>query len=166
MNFLLLINIIIILLHESTDLNVFDEINNVIRDSKLTNSIYIDVYSESNDTTTGRDNRLAIVHPFNWYLFNSRSNVYVYSTSQNYQGTLCDGNDSNTFLKLKNPLSGQSLQNIHRVCLPVTVSTMVTHFASKPRARLYFDTNKNKIDIIDIVDYLLVKGAFTNCIVK
>jgi Baculovirus 19 kDa protein conserved region len=161
---LVIINAIVLVLHKSTDLFAFGAINGFIKNAKLQNTIYVDVYSEANDNETGRDNRLAIVKPFNWYLLNSRANVYALSSNDDYGGKLCDGNNVNGFLKLKSPLSGHSLQNVYRVCLPVTISVMVTHFANKPKTKLYYNDQGKGIDIIDIVDFLLLKGAFTNCI--
>lgn len=158
---LVLINIFIILLHESSDLFIFETISDFVEKSKLRNSVYIDVYSESNDVDTGKDNRLAIVHPFNWYAINSRSDIYVYSTLEDF-GKMCDGHNLHGFVKLKNPLSGQSLQNAYKVCLPVTISSMVTHFSDKPKTRIFFEPEKNRIGIMDIVNHLLVTGAFTN----
>lgn len=159
---LILINIVVILLHDSTDLFVFETINEAICNSKLQNSIYVDVYSETNDIATGRDNRLAIVRPFNWYLLNSRSDVYALSPSNDRGESSCYGDDVNGFLKLKSPLSGHALHNVYRVCLPVTVSAMITHFQNKPRARIYYGSKRDRIDVIDVVDFLLAKGAFTN----
>lgn len=158
---LIYVNIFLIFLHESTDLSFFESINDVIRNNKLKNSIYIDVYSESNDIATGRDDRAAIVHPFNWFLLNSRSNVYIYSTLDDYGSVAC-GTNKHEFIKLTHPsFNGGGLKNIYKVCLPVTVSSMATHFADKPKARLFFEPKK-KIDIIDVVDFLLERGAFTN----
>lgn len=158
---LIVVNVIILLLHESADLYAFKEIQKFITNSKPTKSIYIDIYSETNDISTGRDNRLVIIQPFNWFILNSRGNIYVHSTlSENN----CN-NGKDTFLKLNNPLSGHSLQNINKVCLPVTISSLITYFANKIKTRLYMDTKQNTISVVDIINYLLVKGGITNSLV-
>lgn len=150
----------ILLFHESTNLYMYDEINSFIRNSKPSNSIFIDIYAETNDITTGRDNRLVIVLPFNWYILNSRSNIYVHST---LDSDIC-GSEKDTFLKLNNPQTGYSFQNINKVCLPVTISSMITHFANKTKTRLYMNVKQERISIIDVINYLILKGGITNSI--
>lgn len=167
---ILLLCILIMLLHESTDLNIFKQITNTV-DKQLANiksTIYIDVFTDTNNITSGRDTRLAIVHPFNWYFLNSRSNIYVYSTFYNNDDDFCKNN--NTFLKLNHPLSTyRPFENLYRVCLPLTISSMILYFSNKPTIRLYFPTTttttttkKKKITVIDIVNFLLSHGIFTN----
>lgn len=150
----------ILLFHESTNLYMYEEINSFIRNSKPSNSIFIDIYAETNDITTGRDNRLVIVQPFNWYILNSRSNIYVHST---LDSDIC-GSEKDTFLKLNNPQTGYSFQNINKVCLPVTISSMITHFANKTKTRLYMNVKQERISIIDVINYLILKGGITNSI--
>lgn len=154
---LVLINVILLLLHNSTDPCFYDAINNFIDDTRLrSNAIHVDVYSETNDTTTGRDNRLAIVRPFNWYILNSRGNIYVLSTSEDSAKTC------NDFIKLNNPLSGRPFQNTYKVCLPVTISSMMTHFANKTKTRIYIDDELGEVNVLDIVNKLLLRGAVIN----
>lgn len=161
MYILIILNILILLFHESADLYMYKIIKKFIINSKPTTSIYIDIYSETNDITTGRDNRLAIVQPFNWYILNSRSNIYVHSTLND---NIC-GSERDVFLKLNNPFSGYSLRNINKVCLPITISSMVTHFTNTTKTRLYMNAQQDKINVINIIDYLLLKGAITNSLV-
>lgn len=153
---LLLINIISLLFHESTNLLPIEQINAFISQSKLHNSIYVDIYSETNNIQTGRDNRLAIVQPFNWYIFNSRSNIYIHSFHNS-----CSGN-SESFVKLNNPLTGNSFQNLREVCLPFSISTMVIYFSEQIKTRIHINLKREIITVIDIVNELLLAGVITN----
>lgn len=153
-------------INQSTDSPVFDDLNGFIANSKVGagsggKSIFIDVYTDGNDTTTGRDARLAIVYPFNWYILNSHSNIYVHSVNGGGGNNTCPG-AGNKFIKLKNPVSGHSLQNVHAVCLPVTISSMILHFIDRPKIRLYMNAQHEIITVIDVINYLLTQGAITN----
>lgn len=139
--------------HQSADLYMYEKIKNFIINSKPTNLIFIDLYSENNDITSGRDNRLAVVQPFNWYILNSRGKIYVHSTTD-----ICDGG-KDTFLQLNNPLLYSSLKNINKVCLSMSISSMITHFADKIKTRLYMNVKQDKITVIDVINYLLLKGG-------
>lgn len=171
--------ILCIFLDNSTNLSLLDRIYNYVRDNKVRDSIYVDVYSDTNDISTGRDTRFAIVRPLNWYILNSQSHVYVnamatYNTN-NHINNYC--HNGSKFLKLNNPSAGeQALQHIYVVCLPFTVSSMLLHFMNKPKSRIYIKdpslfkrnddnnitTGNNTITVIDVINHLLSRGAIIN----
>lgn len=159
-----------IVVDDATNLSLLDRIYDFLRINKLRDSIYVDVYSDTNDITTGRDTRLAIVRPFNWYILNSQSHVYVNAMATYNDDKHYCRNGGSKFIKLNNPSAGeQALQHIYVVCLPFTVSSLLVHFMNKPRTRIYMDEESslfngedNTVTIIDIINSLLSRGVVIN----
>lgn len=157
---LIFLSVIVLLLDTSTDLGFYKRIHTFIEGERLRDSIYVDVYTETNDITTGRDNRLAVVQPFNWYILNSRGNIYIHSTFGS--GSNSCAKNSDAFLKLNNPLTGRPIHNIKQVCLPMTIASMVLHFSNKVKTRIYVDVGQERLNVLDVINKLLLEGAITN----
>jgi hypothetical protein len=157
-------NIIFELFFSQTKFLISNQINSYIKQTRLENALFVDVYSLTN-TIDGSDVRLAVVAPFNWFLLNFKKSIYISSTSTGNVDACGDGNSSK-FVKLNNPKSGKPLNNLQVVCIPFTISTMLEYFSNnKSKQRFTVDVPNDysirRLTVIDVINRLLIEGAFS-----
>ncbi len=157
------LNVIYELFFSQTNFPILNEINSYIKQTRLDNALYADVYSLTN-TTDSSDIRLAIVAPFNWFLLNFKDCIYIYSTATGNIDA-CGDSNSSKFVKLNSPKTGKPLNNLQIVCIPFTISTMLEYFSTnKSKSRFTIDVPNDysirSLTVIDVVNTLLVEGAF------